>query len=59
MSEAARREFARRESHPVVSESETDRDLPELPRLSLPFDRQHVGRLRVLVDRLNESGRSP
>jgi len=36
-----------------------DRDLPELPRLSLPFDRQHVGRLRVLVDRLNESGRSP
>jgi uncharacterized protein (TIGR00730 family) len=34
-----------------------DRDVPELPRLSLAFDRQHVGRLRLLIDRLNESVR--
>jgi uncharacterized protein (TIGR00730 family) len=33
-----------------------DEDVPDLPRISLSFDRQHVGRLRQLVDRLNELG---
>jgi len=31
-----------------------DQDVAELPRLSLAFDRQHAGRLRRLIDRLNE-----
>lgn len=31
-----------------------DNDVPELPRISLDFDRQHAGRLRQLIDRLNE-----
>jgi len=30
-------------------------DCPDLPRLALPFDRRHFGRLRQLVDRLNAS----
>jgi uncharacterized protein (TIGR00730 family) len=33
-----------------------DGDWPDLPRLSVPFDRQHFGRLRQLVDRLNDEG---
>lgn len=33
-----------------------DEDVPELPRIALAFDRQHVGRLRQLIDRLNELG---
>jgi uncharacterized protein (TIGR00730 family) len=33
-----------------------DRDVPDLPRIALEFDRQHVGRLRRLIDRLNELG---
>jgi uncharacterized protein (TIGR00730 family) len=33
-----------------------DEDVPELPRISMVFDRQHVGRLRLLIDRLNELG---
>lgn len=33
-----------------------DDDWPDLPRISLPFDRQHFGRLRHLVDRLNDAG---
>jgi len=32
-----------------------DGDVPELPRLRLDFDRSHFGRLRQLIDRLNES----
>ncbi len=32
-----------------------DNDVVELPRISLNFDRIHAGRLRRLVDRLNES----
>ena len=36
-----------------------DEDVPDLPRISLPFDRQHVGRLRQLVDRLNEIEGAP
>ncbi len=31
-----------------------DKDVVELPRISLKFDRVHSGRLRQLVDRLNE-----
>jgi hypothetical protein len=31
-----------------------DNDVPHLPRIGLRFDRQHVGRLRQLIDRLNE-----
>jgi len=30
-----------------------DRDVPELPRLSLHFDRRSLGRLRALIDHLN------
>jgi uncharacterized protein (TIGR00730 family) len=36
-----------------------DEDVPSLPRISLSFDRQHIGRLRRLVDRLNELGPEP
>jgi hypothetical protein len=31
-----------------------DGDVPELPRLRLDFDRSHFGRLRQLIDSLNE-----
>lgn len=33
-----------------------DKDVLELPRISLNFDRIHAGRLRLLVDRLNDLG---
>lgn len=33
-----------------------DHDVPDLARLSLAFDRRQIGRLRQLVDRLNEIG---
>lgn len=36
-----------------------DADVPDLPRIALSFDRQHVGRLRLLIDRLNELGPEP
>lgn len=36
-----------------------DEDVPDLPRIALTFDRQHIGRLRLLVDRLNELGPEP
>ncbi|MDQ3878930.1 MAG: TIGR00730 family Rossman fold protein [Actinomycetota bacterium] len=39
-----------------------DHDVPDLPRIALEFDRQHVGRLRMLIDALNErvpAGREP
>jgi uncharacterized protein (TIGR00730 family) len=36
-----------------------DNDVPDMPRISLAFDRQHVGRLRQLIDRLNELGPEP
>ncbi|HVF53307.1 MAG TPA: TIGR00730 family Rossman fold protein [Actinomycetota bacterium] len=36
-----------------------DNDVPDLPRIALKFDRHHVGRLRQLVDRLNEIGPEP
>ena len=35
-----------------------DQDVPDLPRVSVAFDRQHTGRLRQLINRLNESGKS-
>ena len=31
-----------------------DGDVPDLPRIALRFDRIHTGRLRLLIDRLNE-----
>ncbi|HLF70439.1 MAG TPA: TIGR00730 family Rossman fold protein [Actinomycetota bacterium] len=31
-----------------------DQDVPHLPRLALDFDRSHIGRLRMLIDDLNE-----
>lgn len=31
-----------------------DEDHPQLPRIALNFDRRHLGRLRLLVDRLND-----
>ena len=43
----------------ATSSERRDNDVPDLPRLSLAFDRQHVGRLRGLVDRLNEIGPEP
>lgn len=43
----------------ATSSERRDNDVPDLPRLSLAFDRQHVGRLRELVDRLNEIGPEP
>ena len=36
-----------------------DNDVPDLPRIALAFDRHHVGRLRLLIDRLNELGPAP
>ena len=46
---------------PVAASSSErrDQDVPDLPRIALAFDRQHVGRLRELVDRLNELGPVP
>ena len=35
-----------------------DEDVPDLPRISVPFDRQHTGRLRQLIDHLNQSSKS-
>lgn len=32
-----------------------DEDEPDRPRIAFEFDRMHVGRLRILIDRLNES----
>ena len=32
-----------------------DNDYPDLPRIALDFHRLHAGRLRLLIDRLNES----
>ncbi len=36
-----------------------DDDVPDLPRIALAFDRHHIGRLRRLIDRLNELGPTP
>ncbi|HWL64493.1 MAG TPA: TIGR00730 family Rossman fold protein, partial [Actinomycetota bacterium] len=47
-----------REAKPSTAELR-DEDVPDLPRIALAFDRQHVGRLRRLIDRLNELGPTP
>ena len=36
------------------SSERQDGDVPDLPRLKLDFDRSHFGRLRQLIDRLND-----
>ena len=43
----------------ATSAERRDNDVPEHPRIALAFDRQHVGRLRKLIDRLNEIGPAP
>jgi hypothetical protein len=47
----------------VTSKAELrDQDVPDLPRIAMEFDRQHVGRLRRLIDALNDkvpAGRAP
>jgi uncharacterized protein (TIGR00730 family) len=41
----------------TATDQETrDEDVPDLPRIAVAFDRQHTGRLRQLINRLNESG---
>jgi uncharacterized protein (TIGR00730 family) len=50
-------------SKPLVKVSPTDQeirdeDVPDLPRISVAFDRQHTGRLRQLIDHLNQSSKS-
>jgi uncharacterized protein (TIGR00730 family) len=54
-------DILRKPIEPVDSTSSEvrDQDVPDLPRIALAFDRQHVGRLRVLIDRLNELGPVP
>jgi uncharacterized protein (TIGR00730 family) len=52
-------EFAEILSGPIerISASKgevADDDVPDLPRIALRFDRIHTGRLRLLIDRLNE-----
>ena len=52
-------EFAEILSGPIERTSPSsgevaDDDVPELPRIALRFDRIHTGRLRLLIDRLNE-----
>ena len=42
------------ESIEATPPERADGDHPELPRLGLAFDRRQFGRLRVLIDRLNE-----
>jgi uncharacterized protein (TIGR00730 family) len=42
-----------RRAHASAAEVRDD-DVPDLPRISLEFDRTHIGRLRRMVDRLNE-----
>jgi hypothetical protein len=43
----------------ATSSEVRDNDVPDLPRIWLAFDRHHVGRLRQLIDRLNELGPEP
>lgn len=52
-------EFADILTGPIVPTSTSkaelrDNDVPDLPRIAMRFDRQHVGRLRMLIDALNE-----
>ncbi|MFN2593813.1 MAG: TIGR00730 family Rossman fold protein [Actinomycetota bacterium] len=41
-------------STPTSKAEVRDHDVPDLPRIALSFDRQHVGRLRILIDALND-----
>ena len=64
MLEALSEEFSDILAKPIertvaTSAERRDNDVPELPRISLAFDRQHIGRLRRLIDRLNEIGPEP
>ena len=43
----------------ATSSEVRDKDVPDLPRIALAFDRHHVGRLRQLIDRLNQLGPAP
>jgi hypothetical protein len=40
----------------ALSGEETDPHLAELPRLRFQFDRQHLGRLRMMINAINELG---
>jgi hypothetical protein len=40
----------------ALAEEEDEPELTALPRLVLPFNRTHFGRLRQLIDRLNREG---
>jgi len=40
----------------ALAEEEDEPELASLPRLVLPFDRAHFGRLRQLIDRVNREG---
>ncbi|UCG13461.1 MAG: LOG family protein [Deltaproteobacteria bacterium] len=42
--------------HPGPLPGEENSDLENLPRLVFPFDRQRMGRLRQLIDRINHEG---
>jgi len=57
--EALNREFAGILRGPIrrvgaSAAEKRDGDVPDLPRLRVPFDRVHFARLRGLIDRLNE-----
>ena len=61
---ALSKEFADILNKPIVPTAATgaeirDEDVPDLPRIALAFDRYHIGRLRRLIDRLNELGPTP
>jgi uncharacterized protein (TIGR00730 family) len=40
----------------ALAEEEDEPEIDHLPRLVLPFDRTHFGRLRQLIDRVNREG---
>jgi uncharacterized protein (TIGR00730 family) len=44
------------EAHPFEA---ADDDVPDLPRIALQFDRMHHGRLRTLIDALNDLASNP
>ena len=46
--------FAPIEPTGATADEIRDQDVPELPRLKVPFDRTHFGRLRRLIDRINQ-----
>ena len=46
------------EKVPATPQELADDDHPELYRVRLHFDRRHLGRLRMMVDRLNEAAAS-